>query len=70
MTLGSSVDIAAKIRATAGDPEIDVAYMDISIAKQIENEGLLEKLDFSSRSTTTRTSRRRPSTETAPSSTS
>lgn len=48
VTLGSSVDIAAKIRATAGDPEIDVAYMDISIAKQMKNEGLLETLDFSS----------------------
>jgi len=47
LTLGSSVDIAAKIRATAGSPDIDVAYMDISIAKQIRNEGLLEKLDFS-----------------------
>jgi len=48
MTLGSSVDIAAKIRATAGSPEIDVAYMDISIAKQIKNEKLLETLDFPS----------------------
>lgn len=48
VTLGSSVDTAAKIRATAGDPEIDVAYMDISIAKQIKNEGLLETVDFAS----------------------
>lgn len=48
LTLGSSVDTAAKIRATAGNPEIDVAYMDISIAKQIKAEGLLETLDFSS----------------------
>ncbi|SMF32135.1 putative spermidine/putrescine transport system substrate-binding protein [Tistlia consotensis] len=47
-TLGSSVDIAAKIRATAGSPDIDVAYMDISIAKQIKAEGLLETLDFKS----------------------
>ena len=46
LTLGSSVDMAAKIRATANDPEIDVAYMDISIAKQIKAEGLLETLDF------------------------
>ena len=46
LTLGSSVDMAAKIRATAGDPEIDVAYMDISIAKQIKAEGLLETLAF------------------------
>lgn len=48
LTLGSSVDIAAKIRATKGNPEIDVAYMDVSIAKQIKAEGLLEKLDFPS----------------------
>ena len=48
LTLGSSVDTAAKIRATAGSPEIDVAYMDISIAKQIKNEGLLETVDFAS----------------------
>ena len=48
VTLGSSVDTAAKIRATAGSPEIDVAYMDISIAKQIKNEGLLETVDFAS----------------------
>ena len=48
LTLGSSVDMAAKIRATANDPEIDIAYMDISIAKQIKAEGLLENLDFAS----------------------
>lgn len=51
LTLGSSVDIAAKIRATRNDPEIDVAYMDISIAKQIKAEGLLEALDFKSLAT-------------------
>lgn len=48
LTLGSSVDIAAKIRATASDPEIDVAYMDASIVEQIRGEGLLETLDFAS----------------------
>ena len=48
MTLGSSVDMAAKIRATKNDPEIDIAYMDISIATQIKAEGLLETLDFAS----------------------
>ncbi len=46
LTFGSSVDNAAKIRATAGDPEIDLAYMDISIARQMKNEGLLESVDF------------------------
>lgn len=45
-TFGSSVDTAAKIRATAGDPEIDVAYMDSSIVAQIRGEGLLETLPF------------------------
>tara|TARA_R110002049_G_scaffold277215_4_gene455650 strand:- start:399 stop:1373 length:975 start_codon:yes stop_codon:yes gene_type:complete len=47
ISLGSSVDMAAKIRATKDDPEIDLAYMDISIAKQIKAEGLLESLNFS-----------------------
>lgn len=46
LAFGSSVDTAAKIRATAGNPEIDVAYMDSSIAAQIHGEGLLEKLPF------------------------
>lgn len=46
LTFGSSVQQAAKIRATKGNPEIDVAYMDISIAKQVKAEGLLETLDF------------------------
>ena len=46
LTFGSSVQQAAKIRATKGNPEIDVAYMDISIAKQVKAEGLLEILDF------------------------
>lgn len=48
VTLGSSVDNAAKLRATAGHPQIDVAYMDISIAKQMKAEGLLDKLNFKS----------------------
>ena len=61
VTLGSSVDIAAKIRATAGDPDIDVAYMDVSIAKQMRNEG---------RCPTTTTSPSRPSTRRTASSTS
>ena len=46
LAFGSSVDTAAKIRATAGNPEIDVAYMDSSIAAQINAENLLEKLAF------------------------
>jgi len=47
LTLGGSVKHAATIRATKGSPEIDVAYMDISIAKQVKAEGLLERIDFS-----------------------
>ncbi|PHR89980.1 MAG: ABC transporter substrate-binding protein [Blastopirellula sp.] len=48
LTFGSSVQHAAKIRATKGNPEVDLAYMDISIAKQVKAEGLLEKIDFAS----------------------
>lgn len=48
LTFGSSVQHAAKIRATKGSPELDVAYMDISIAKQVKAEGLLETLEFAS----------------------
>jgi putative spermidine/putrescine transport system substrate-binding protein len=44
--LGGSVTAAAKIRASAGKSEIDVAYMDIHIADQVKTEGLLEKIDF------------------------
>jgi len=43
--LGSSVQNVAKLRATKGSPEIDVAYMDLAIATQGKNEGLLSKLD-------------------------
>ncbi|MCW5744930.1 MAG: ABC transporter substrate-binding protein [Alphaproteobacteria bacterium] len=43
--LGSSVQNVAKLRATKGSPELDVAYMDLAIATQGKNEGLLSKLD-------------------------
>ncbi len=43
--LGNSVQIAAAIRATGGRPTYDVAYMDNSLATQLQNEGLLEPLD-------------------------
>jgi spermidine/putrescine-binding protein len=42
---GSSVQNTAKLRATKGSPDLDVAYMDLSIAIQARNEGLLSKLD-------------------------
>lgn len=43
--LGNSVQIAAAIRAMAGHPTYDVAYMDNSLATQLANEGLIEPLD-------------------------
>jgi spermidine/putrescine-binding protein len=45
--LGSSTQNLAKLRATKGNPELDVAYMDLAIATQAKNEGLLSKLDTS-----------------------
>ena len=43
--LGSSVDNVAKMRATKGSPDLDIAYIDLAIALQAKNEGLLAKLD-------------------------
>lgn len=43
--LGSSTQNLAKLRATKGNPELNVAYMDLAIATQAVNEGLLAKLD-------------------------
>lgn len=45
LKLGSSVQHAASIRAMAGKSEFDVAYLDDSLATQLRNEGLLEKID-------------------------
>ena len=42
---GSSVQNLAKLRATKGRSELDVAYMDLQIAKQGKAEGLFSKLD-------------------------
>jgi spermidine/putrescine-binding protein len=44
---GNSVQIAAAIRAMGGHPTYDVAYMDNSLATQMNNEGLLQPLDVS-----------------------
>jgi spermidine/putrescine-binding protein len=43
--LGSSVQTAAKLRAAGARAEVDVAYMDSQIVKQMEAEGLLQPLD-------------------------
>ncbi len=42
---GSSVQNLAKLRATKGRSELDVASMDLQIAKQAKAEGLFSKLD-------------------------
>jgi putative spermidine/putrescine transport system substrate-binding protein len=43
--LGSSVDNVAKLRATKGNPDLDVAFIDLAIAVQAKNEGLLDQLN-------------------------
>lgn len=43
--LGSSVQTAAKLRATGGRAEFDVTYMDSQIVKQMKAEGLLQPLE-------------------------
>ena len=45
--LGNSVQHAAAIRAMGGHPTYDVAYMDNSLATQLNNEGLLVPIDVS-----------------------
>jgi spermidine/putrescine-binding protein len=45
--LGSSVQTAARLRATRGRPDVDIAYMDLEVAVQAKAEGLLEKVDTS-----------------------
>jgi putative spermidine/putrescine transport system substrate-binding protein len=47
LQLGNSVQHAAAIRATAGKPNYDVAYMDNSLATQLGAEGLLTPFDTS-----------------------
>lgn len=43
--LNNSSQTAAALRATAGNPEFDVVFMDDAFAAQTNNEGLNEKLD-------------------------
>ncbi len=47
LQLGNSVQHAAAIRAMAGKPTYDVAYMDNSLATQLNAEGLLAPIDTS-----------------------
>ena len=42
--LGNSVQNAAKLRATRGRPDLDVAYMDLQIVEQAKGEGLLQAM--------------------------
>src|ERR1700731_880179 len=47
VTGSSSVQTAAKLRATKGAPEFDVVYVDSEVAVPLAKEGLLEKIDYS-----------------------
>jgi len=46
VSASSSVQTAAKLRATKGAPEFDVVYVDSEIAVPLAKEGLLEKIDY------------------------
>jgi len=43
--LGNSVQNAARLRATRGRPDVDVAYMDLQVVVQAKAEGLLDEVD-------------------------
>ncbi|MFA7581288.1 ABC transporter substrate-binding protein [Castellaniella sp.] len=43
--LGNSAQFAAGVRATRGQSDFDVLYMDNSLVTQLKNEGLLETID-------------------------
>lgn len=45
--LANSAQFASMVRATAGKSDMDVITMDDSLATQLANEGLLEKIDVS-----------------------
>lgn len=47
LKLGSSAQFAASVRATGGKSEFDVVYVDNSLATQLKNEKLLEKIERS-----------------------
>ena len=44
---GASAQLAASIRATGGNSDFDVVYIDNSLSTQLAKDGLLEKLDVS-----------------------
>lgn len=46
VTANSSVQTAAKLRATKGSPEFDIIYVDSEVAVPLAKEGLLEKIDY------------------------
>jgi putative spermidine/putrescine transport system substrate-binding protein len=45
LKLGNSVQHAASVRASKGNPDASVIYVDDSLATQLRNEGLLERID-------------------------
>lgn len=45
LKLGNSSQFAAAIRATAGDPDMDVVFIDNSLAAQMHGEALAETID-------------------------
>jgi spermidine/putrescine-binding protein len=47
LKLGSSSQFAAAIRATGGKSDLDVVYIDNSLATQLKSEKLLETIDRS-----------------------
>ena len=47
LKLGNSSQFAAGLRATAGKPDMDIVYIDNSLAAQTANEKLNEKIDRS-----------------------
>lgn len=47
LKLANSSQHAAAVRATAGESDMDVVFMDDAFAAQLKNEGLTEKLDRS-----------------------
>jgi spermidine/putrescine-binding protein len=45
LKLGNSAQFAASVRATGGKSDFDVVYIDNSLATQLKNEKLLERID-------------------------
>ncbi|MGE0803869.1 MAG: ABC transporter substrate-binding protein [Lautropia sp.] len=47
LKLGNSSQFAAAVRATGGKSDLDVVYIDNSLATQLKHEGLLQRIDRS-----------------------